>query len=179
MDSMFAALLALLSTPSRPERGVAIDNSVLLVYPPERELDFREYLLDRFKPVLDARRIPHRLLDLSTFLFSRLTNDQVEALCDDEFDNYCWMCRGLSDHVAKSLTARLDEEAAMVPSGIVIVYATVALHPLVRYGNVLLHLRNIGARLVLAYPGEDRNGKLHFMNHADGANYLSIPLFAR
>jgi hypothetical protein len=30
-----------------------------------------------------------------------------------------------------------------------------------------------------AFPGEERGGKLHFMNQADGANYLAVKLFAR
>ena len=49
----------------------------------------------------------------------------------------------------------------------------------VRYGEVLRGLRDLDARIVLAFPGEERGGKLHFMNQADGANYLAVKLFAR
>ena len=58
-------------------------------------------------------------------------------------------------------------------------YSTAALHPLVRYGEVLRGLRDLGARIILAFPGEERGGKLHFMNQADGANYLAVKLFTR
>ena len=66
-----------------------------------------------------------------------------------------------------------------IPGGIVIVYATVALFPLVRYGEVLRGLRDVEARIILAFPGEERGGKLHFMNQPDGGNYLAVKLFCR
>ena len=75
--------------------------------------------------------------------------------------------------------ARLTDEAAQIPGGNVIVYATVALYPLVRYGEILRSLRDLEARIILAFPGEERGGKLHFMNQADGANYLAVKLSAR
>ena len=50
MQSLFAALFELIKETSRTERGVKTDSSILLIYPPDRELDFREYLLDSFIP---------------------------------------------------------------------------------------------------------------------------------
>lgn len=179
MDSMFTALIELLKTPLRHDRGVKTDSSVLLIYPPERELDFREHLLDTFLPELDAKNIPLRLLDLSGFLFSGLSDEQIESLQEDEFEDYRWMKQGLSKRAEAALQARLTEEAGKVPGGNVLVYATVALHPVVRYGEVLKGLRDLEARIVLGFPGEERGGKLHFMNQADGANYLAVKLFAR
>jgi hypothetical protein len=67
MESMFTALVELIKTPLRHDRGVKTDSSLLLIYPPDRELDFREHLLDTFVPELDAKGIPHRLLDLTGF----------------------------------------------------------------------------------------------------------------
>jgi len=179
MDSMFTALIELLKAPLRHDRGVKTDSSVLLIYPPDRELDFREHLLDTFVPELDAKNIPHRLLDLSGFLFSGLSDEQIESLQEDEFEDYRWMKQGLSKRAEAALQARLTEEASKVPGGNVLVYATVALHPVVRYGEVLKGLRDLEARIVLGFPGEERGGKLHFMNQADGANYLAVKLFAR
>ena len=179
MDSMFTALIDLLKTPLRHDRGVKIDSSVLLIYPPDRELDFQEYLLDTVMPELDAKNIPYRLLDLSGFLFSGLSDEQIESLQDDEFEDYRWMKQGLSKRAEAALQARLTEEASKVPGGNVLVYATVALHPVVSYGEILKGLRDLEARIVLGFPGEERGGKLHFMNQADGANYLAVKLFAR
>ncbi|MBK8058264.1 MAG: hypothetical protein IPK33_10395 [Gemmatimonadetes bacterium] len=179
MDTMFFALLELLRASLRDKRALKTDNSVLLIYPPERELEFREYLLDTLVPELEAKRIPHRLLDLTGFLFEGLTAEQVEDLQDEEFADYRWLRQGLSKRVESMLLARLKGEAVLIPGGNVLVYSTVALYPLVRFGEVLRELRDLDARIILAFPGEDRGGKLHFMSQADGANYLALKLFAR
>ncbi|CAN7565602.1 BREX protein BrxB domain-containing protein [Variovorax sp. LjRoot178] len=179
MERMFSALMGLIKKPLRHDRGIKTDSSILLIYPPERELDFREYLLDTFVPELDAKGIPYRLLDLTGFLFAGLSEEQVEALQDSEFDDYRWMQQGLSKRTETALQARLTDEAMKISGGNVIVYATVALYPLVRYGEVLRELRDLKARVILAFPGAERGGKLHFMNQADGANYLAVKLFAR
>lgn len=179
MESMFAALIELIRPPLRHDRGVKTDRSVLLIYPPDRELDFREYLLDTFVPELNAKGIPHRLVDLTGLLFTGLSEEQIEDLEQDEFDDYRWMQQGLSKRVEAALLARLRDEAAKITGGSILVYATVALYPMVRYGEVLRELRDLDVRLVLAFPGEERGGKVHFMNQADGANYLAVKLFAR
>lgn len=179
METMFRGLMELIKAPIRHDRGIKTDNSILLVYPPDRELDFREYLLDNFVPELDAKSICYRLLDLAGFLFAGLSEEQVQALQDEEFDDYRWMQQGLSKRTEATLQSRLTDEAAKVPGGNVFVYATVALYPVVRYGEVLRGLRDLGARIILAFPGEERGGRLHFMNQADGANYLTVKLFTR
>ncbi len=179
METIFSALLDLVEEPLQPDRGVRTDSSVLLIYPPEKEFDFREQLLDAFVPILEAQGIPYRLLDLTGFSFEGLNEDAVEALQEDEFDDYHWMLQGLSKRVESSLQARLADMAAEIPGANILVYATVALYPLVRFGEVLRGLRELGSRIVLAFPGEERGGKLHFMNQPDGGNYLAVKLFWR
>jgi len=176
MQTGFKALKELLREPIRADGGVKTDSSILLVYPPEKELDFREQLLDTFVPQLDALGHPYRVLDLTGFLFTDLDDETVEDLCEDEFDDYRWMRQGLASRVEKSLAARVAELAAEVPGGTVVVYATVALYPLLRFGEVLRDMRDLGCRIVLAFPGEERGGKLHFMNQPDGGNYLAVKL---
>lgn len=178
MEPMFSALLELLKTPLRIDRGVKTDRSVLLVYPPKRELDFREYLLDTFLPELDAKGVPYRVVDLSGFMFSGLNEELIDALQEEEFEDCRWMKQGLSKRLEATLQQRLRDEAEQFPGTNIIVYATVALYPLVRYGELLRELRDVEARIVLGFPGEERGGKLHFMNQDDGANYLAIKLFA-
>jgi hypothetical protein len=179
METMFAALLELLKVPIRPDRGIKTDNSVLLIYPPAKELDFREYLLDTFVPMLHASKAQFRILDLTGFLFSGLSDAEVASLREDEFDDYRWLQQGLSKRAEAALQGRLTELAAEVPGGSVLVYGTVALFPLVRYGEVLRELRDLEARIVFAFPGEERDGRLHFMNQPDGGNYLAVKLFCR
>jgi hypothetical protein len=175
----FETLLTLLQQPVRSDRGVKTDNSILLIYPPERELDFREQLLDSFVPALKAKEVAFQLFDLTGFMFHGVSEDEVATLEEDEFDDYRWMLQGLSQHVESALQARLAELGSQNPSGNLIVYGTVALYPLVRCAEVLRTLRDVDCRIVLAFPGEERGGRLHFMGRPDGGNYLAVKLFWR
>ena len=179
MQSLFAALFELIKKTSRTERGVKTDSSILLIYPPDRELDFREYLLDSFIPHVQTKKIPFTHLDLSGFLYRDLDEIDVKDLQKDEFDDYRWMQQGLSQRVEAALRQRLAALTSQTPGATVLVSSTVALHPLVRYGEVLRGLRDLGGRIALAFPGEERGGRLHFMNQPDGGNYLAVKLFWR
>jgi hypothetical protein len=177
MQPFFSELLELIKEPLRANGGVKTDSSILLIYPPEKELDFREYLKDTFVEQLKAQGVPFRLLDLTGFLFDELDDETIRNLEEDEFEDYRWMKQGLSKRAEASLRKRVSQLAEESPGCAVIVYATVALHPLVRYGEVLRELRDVHCRTALAFPGEERGGKLHFMNQADAGNYLAVKLF--
>lgn len=179
MQPMFESLLNLMKEPLRPERGVQTDNSILLIYPPERELDFREQLVDTCFPALKAQGSLFHALDLTGFMFEDFSEDTVEALREEEFEDYEWMLHGLSQRVETSLRRRFEGLAAQHPGHNLIVYSTVALYPLVRFGEVLRGMRGLHARVAVAFPGEERGGKLHFMNQPDGGNYLAVKLFWR
>ena len=179
MQSVFTALLERIKEPLRPDRGVRTDSSILLIYPPEKELDFREQLVESFLPHLRAAQIPFTHLDLTGFLFRGLDPGDVDLLQEDEFDDYRWMQQGLSQRVEAALMRRFEELTSESPGATLLVSSTVALHPLVRYGEVLRGLRDLKGRIALAFPGEERGGKLHFMNQADGGNYLAVKLFWR
>jgi hypothetical protein len=112
-------------------------------------------------------------------LFAGIDDEAVADLQEGEFDDYRWMQQGLSKRAEGALHTRLQDLAREVRGGNLIVYATVALFPLVRYGEVLRGLRDLEARVILAFPGEERGGKLHFMNQPDGGNYLAVKLFWR
>ena len=176
---MFAALFERIKEPPRTDRGVKTDSSILLIYPPDKEPDFKEHLLDSFIPHLQAKKVPFTHLDLTGFLFRDLAESDVEDLQEDEFDDYRWMQQGLSKRVEAALGQRLAELTSHTPGTTVLVSSTVALHPLVRYGEVLRGLRDLEGRIAIAFPGEERGGKLHFMNQPDGGNYLAVKLFWR
>jgi hypothetical protein len=176
---LFATLLTLLQQPLRSDRGLKTDNSILLIYPPERELDFREQLFDSFVPAMKAKGIPFELVDLTGFMFHGVSTDEVTTLEEDEFDDYRWMLQGLSQHVETALQAWLAEQGSLIRGGTLIVYGTVALYPLVRCAEVPRTLRDVDCRIVLAFPGEERGGRLHFMGQPDGGNYLAVKLFWR
>ena len=176
---MFETLLKLMKEPVRADRGIKTDNSILLVYPAEKELDFREQLVDGCLPALEAQGAQFHALDLTGFMFEGLSVDAVESLQEEEFDDYRWMLQGLSKRVEATLQTRLQELAAQHPGRNIVVYGTVALFPLVRFGEVLREMRDLQARIAVAFPGEERGGKLHFMNQPDGGNYLAVKLFWR
>jgi len=176
MQPMFETLLRLLSeTSSGP--AVTTDDSVLLIYPPDKELDFREQLIDQFVPAAQAQGLPIQLLDLTGFGFEGLSDDEVESLSEDEFEDYRWARQSLAQRMELSLQSRLKDIAEERPGCAVAAYGTVALYPLVRFGDVLTGLRGLQARIVLAFPGAERGGRLHFMNQPDGSNYLAVKLF--
>ena len=177
MQSLFASLFELIKETPPTDRGVKTDSSILLIYPPDKEPDFKEYLLDSFIPFLQTKKFLFIHLDLTGFLFRNLAESDVEALQEGEFDDYRWMQQGLSQRVEAALRQRLTETTVQNPGTTVLVSSTVALHPLVRYGEVLRGLRDLDGRIALAFPGEERGGRLHFMNQHDGGNYLAVKLF--
>ena len=163
MQSMFTALLERIKEPLRPDRGVRTDSSILLIYPPERELDFREQLVESFLPHLQAGRIPFTHLDLTGFLFHDLDPGDVEILQEDEFDDYRWMQQGLSQRVEAALARRFEALTSATPGATLLVSSTVALHPLVRYGEVLRGLRDLQGRIALGLSrgGARRQAPFH------------------
>ncbi len=176
MQPMFETLLRLLSETAS-ESAVTTDDSVLLIYPPDKELDFREQLIDQFVPAAQAQGLSIQLLDLTGFGFDGLSADEVESLSEDEFEDYRWARQSLAQRMESSLGARLTDIADQQPGTAIVAYATVALYPLVRFGDVLKGLRGLPCRIVLAFPGAESGGRLHFMNQPDGGNYLAVKLF--
>lgn len=175
MQPMFEDLLRVLC--SGGGASVNTDNSILLVYPPERELEFRDELLEKLVPALEQEPCNFALIDASTLLFRGFTTEEISALEEDEFDDYAWMLKGMSQRVEAALSQEIARVAAGMPGGSVIVYGTMALYPAVRFGDVLPGLRSLPARIAIGFPGEECGGKLHFMAHADGGNYLAVKLF--
>lgn len=111
MQALFSPLLDLIREPLRPNGGVKTDSSILLIYPPDKELDFREYLRDSFVPQLQAEGIPFRLLNLTGFLFEGLSEETLQNLQEDEFDDYRWIKQGLSTSVEAALRKRISQLA--------------------------------------------------------------------
>src|SRR5437899_10540408 len=103
MQPKFDALIKLMKEPVHVDRRVKTDNSILLIYPPGKELDFREQLLDTLLPALEAQKIPVEVVDLTGFMFNGLQPDEIEALQEDEFENYRWLIQGLSKRVETTL----------------------------------------------------------------------------
>ncbi len=175
------ALQAILASARKPVREaiVSTDTSFLLIYPPEQELDVRAALRERCYPELRTQGHPCEELDLGGFLFSCFTQQEISDLCEDEFRNYRFTRQGLAARVEPRLAARFRELAHDHPGANLFVVSTASLFPLVRYGEVLRELRDLPLRIFIAFPGEERGGKPHFMNEPDGGNYLATKITFR
>lgn len=176
MRKQFETLFEMIKQPLKLGGGIKTDNSIRMVYPPEKELDFREYLLDNFVHMLRAEGISFRLLDLSGFLFEALNENEIQSLQEDEFDDYRWMKQGLSKRLESNLVKRLTELAEECPGGTAILYGTVALYPLIRFGEILKGVRDLNCRVIITVPGEERDGTVYFLDQPDSGNYLAVKL---
>jgi hypothetical protein len=169
------ALQAILTATQQPFQQAAVitDSSFLLIYPPDQELLVRAALRDQCYPALSARAGSYHEMDLSDFMFRCFTTEEVTDLISDEFRNYRLMRQGLAARIERRLVGRLGELSEAHPGTNLFVTSTISLFPLVRYGEVLRQVRELKLRLFISFPGEERGGKLHFMNEPDGGNYLA------
>jgi hypothetical protein len=176
MKSKFDALFNIIKEPFTEVGSVTTDNSILLVYSPDEEFKFRDYLVDTFIPLLQLHDLKFQVLNLNGFLFESFDEETIETLSEDEFDDYRWMKQGLSKQLEAALRKRLTELSRQTQGGSMLIYGAASLYPLIRYGEVLRELRQLNCRIVLAFPGEEHGGKLHFMDQPDGSNYLAVRL---
>ena len=171
MRSLREMLLQPLADPS-----VRTDSSILVVYPPEEENDFRDRL-QKLLHLLSERGVAFRHIDLTTLPFEILeARGLLRDVFAQEFEDLAAVKRGLARAVQEALKDRVAKAAAEVPSGTVILSATTALYPVIKFADVLTELRPLPCRIVLSFPGYEEGGKLHFMNQRDGYNYLAVKL---
>ena len=177
MQPMFNSLMAIMANPVSANHGVRTDDSVLLIYPPNNELDFREQLLDGFVPALNARAIPCQLFDLTGFMFEGLSEQDIEELPGRRdrrlqmASSGSFQTRGNQPPESPAGNCRPESrwkrdrlcDRRCLPSG-----------PLRRGPE-----RSAGPELSNRprIPGRGARGKLHFMNQPDGGNYLAVKLF--
>jgi len=161
---------------SSPSPSVRTDSSILVVYPPEEENDFRQHL-QRLLDLLRARNVPFRHVDLATLPFEVLeARGLAPEVFHQEFDDFQAVKRGLARAIHDALKERISQVAAEIPAGAVILSATAALYPLVKLSDLLAELRHLPCRIVVAFPGREEGGKLRFMNQRDGYNYLAVKI---
>lgn len=175
LETKMSALREMLVQP-QPDPSVRTDSSILLVYPPEEENEFRDRL-HKLLHLLEERRIAFRHIDLTTLPFEELeSRGLLPDLFAQEIEDLAAVKRGLSRAVEAGLIQRVEKAAAEVPSGAVILSATASLYPVIKFADVLSGLRHLQCRIVVAFPGHEEGGKLHFMNQRDGYNYLAVKL---
>ncbi|HXM70265.1 MAG TPA: BREX protein BrxB domain-containing protein [Thermoanaerobaculia bacterium] len=175
LETKMRSLRELLLEPAA-DPAVRTDSSVLVVYPPEEENEFRDRLQGLLH-VLAERGKAFRHLDLTTLPFEILeSRGLLPGVFTQELDDAAAVKRGLARALQEALRQRVEQAAAEVPSGAVILSATSALYPFIKFADLLADLRHLHCRIVVAFPGHEEGGKLHFMNQRDGYNYLAVTL---
>jgi len=175
LDAKVQSLREMLLQPA-VDPAVRTDSTVFLVYPPEEENEVRDHL-QRLLHLLAERGQAFRHLDLTTLPFEVLeARGLLPAVFTQELDDAAAVKRGLARALQQALRQRIEQAAAEVPSGTVILSATSALYPCVKFADLLADLRHLPCRIVVPFPGHAEGGKLHFMNQRDGYNYLAVTL---
>ncbi len=174
LTDKFDKLRELLAVPL-DQPPVPAERGILLIYPPDQELDFRQHLTN-FVQMLVAQSIPHALLSVEALPFQCL--DDV-ALLGDAFRLEAEDPKGLRQYLAEELPNRLRDEvektAKQLPvGGTIIIASAPALFPWVKYADFLLALPSgFSCRILIPFPGHEQGAYLHFLNHRDGFNYLA------
>lgn len=172
--SKFEKLLDLLMTPL-DEPPTPAERGVLLIYPPDQEVEFRQRL-DHFLVTLTAHGIPHEVVDAETLPFECL---DAEGVLDDAFRLEAEDPTGLRQYLAGQLPGllqkRVNAAATLLPVGsVVFLKCSPALFPWVKYADFLAQLpTGFPCRVVVPFPGHERGAYLHFLDHRDGFNYLA------
>lgn len=155
---------------------VSTDRSTLLIYPPERELEANEVVEERIFAELSAESKPYSKLDLRWKLFEYFEPDELADLSEDEFFDRNLARQDIASRMEYQLQENLRTLSASKPHEPIFLLRTSFMHPFVRFGELLKQLRDAESPFYVMFPGEERGGKLHFMNEPDGGNYLATKI---
>ena len=160
---------SLKESPSPAERGV------LVIYPPEHELEFRQRL-DDLLVTLQAQGVAHTVVDAEMLPFKCL---DAEGLLEDAFRLEAEEPKELRQYLAVELPRRLQREmveaASTVPIGSAIFLKSApALFPWVKFADFLAGLpTGFSCRIIVPFPGHEHGAALNFLDHRDGFNYMA------
>lgn len=163
-----ADIVASNDSPSVAERAL------LLVYSPDDEAAYR-CAEEAFLVGLEAREVPHAVVDLRTMPFDVLDRKgllsqapKLDAAQPGRFR------RDLAGRLEKELIGGLQEAARTLGSGLLILRNTAAVFPWVSFANVLRHLStDLGTWILVPFPGTGTASTLHFMGRRDGFDYMA------
>src|SRR5690348_12531518 len=109
LETKFSSLRDLLRPGTPP--AVRTDRSILVVYPPEEEHDFRDQL-HKLLVYLKEQRVPHRHLDLTTLPFEALeVSGRLDEVLRLECEDLGAVKRGLARLVQDELKNRITAAA--------------------------------------------------------------------
>ena len=166
LGNKFDVLRNLLLSPSRPE------GALIVVYPPDQELDFRSRYQDLIEELQAAgQRVS--IVDLRTLVFDMLAERGLmeRALSLDAAGSRD-MHGNLSGMVLVEALARVRQAARTVPDHILLLRHPAALFPWISYSALLSEIEGeVRNTLVLPFPGIESGPELRFLNSKDSYNY--------
>jgi hypothetical protein len=144
----------------------------LLVYPPEEELAFRAGYQETIQEI-QARNIPHCIIDLRTLVFDVLeSRNLLEKAFTMDAGGSQDIHRSLAHIVQNELLKKIQTAATEYPDAILFCQSTAALFPWVSYAELLGAVENkLDQFLVIPFPGKENGPVLHFLGVKDGYNY--------
>jgi len=146
--------------------------ALLVVYPPEEELSFRDGY-EEFIQELQARENKVIVLDFRTLVFNALQarNLLKKVLMLDAQDNPDTR-KSLVSMVQKETEARILQAAEESPDAILVCKQTASLFPWVSFSEVLKAVEGeIQNTLVIPFPGTESGPSLHFLAAKNGYDY--------
>ena len=155
--------------------SIGIHNGVpfiMLIYSPVDELDCRKEI-KKLKEKLDSRGIKTLEIPMNKFIFEHLVSEGIlesmfeydkESPKEVREDLFKRTKEHLKDYILKEIRANTPE--------VTFITRVASLHPYYRVSNLLYSLEgHIKKPLVVFYPGEFKNGKLHFLGEFESNEY--------
>lgn len=149
--------------------------ALLVVYPPEGELTFRNGYQEVLKEV-EARGIETRILDFRTLVFEVLEGKNLlEKAFELDAMKSRDASRNLTAMVQKEVLDRINDASQQAPEAILFCMHAGALFPWVSFSAILEETENeISNTLVIPFPGIEKGPALHFFGVKDGYNYRAL-----
>lgn len=147
--------------------------ALLVVYPPEDELEFRQRYSDLIRE-WRAANIDCVELDLSPLPFEVLgeRQDLTRLFRLDANPEKAKLQQEIARLVEERLVEDVTRTASEHPGKIVCLQRTAALYPWASYSYLLERCENnIDNTVIIPFPGTENGPELHFLGAKDGYNY--------
>lgn len=152
--------------------GAHTGGALLVIYPPEEELTFREGYEEVIQE-LEAQGTSIYVLDLRTLVFEALEErNLLEKAFKLDAEGSPDARRSLASLVQRESLARIRRAAEENPHAILLCKHCAALFPWISYSALLEAIEGkITNTLVIPFPGIENGPALHFLGVKDGYNY--------
>ena len=152
--------------------GAHAGGALLVIYPPEEELSFREGYEEVIQE-LQVQGFEIAVLDFRTLVFDSLKDrNLLEKAFKLDAEGSPDARRSLARLVQREALANIRRAVEEHPHAILLCKHTAALFPWISYSALLEAIEGkITNTLVIPFPGTENGPALHFLGVKDGYNY--------